>query len=62
LKIPFLPLQDLLYLNENTLVAGGHDCELVVFANSGGTWAFSNTIAQKKRSNGFKDVINTKSI
>jgi len=48
LKIPFLPLQDLLFLTENSLVAGGHDCELVVFANSGGSWAFSNTIAQKK--------------
>jgi len=48
LRIPFLPLSDLLYTNDNTIVAGGHDCQLVVFTNNGGTWAFSNTIDKKK--------------
>jgi len=48
LKIPFLPLQDALYVNENTLVAGGHDCELVVFAATSGTWAFTHIISKKK--------------
>jgi len=46
--IAFLPLSCLMFVNENTVVAGGHDCSPLVFTNTGGTWAFSNLIQEKK--------------
>jgi len=48
LKLPFLPLSDLIFVNENCVVAGGHDCQPLVFNNTNGTWAFTNLIEQVK--------------
>jgi len=47
-KLAFLPLSDLIFTNENTIIAGGHDCSPLVLTNTGGQWAFSNLIAEKK--------------
>jgi len=47
-KLAFLPLSDLIFTNENTIIAGGHDSSPLVLANTGGDWAFSNLISEKK--------------
>jgi len=46
--LAFLPLSDLIFTNENTVIAGGHDCSPLVLSCSGGQWAFSNLIQMKK--------------
>jgi len=48
IKLAFLPLSDLIFTNENTLIAGGHDCSPLVLGNQGGKWGFSNVITEKK--------------
>jgi len=35
-------------VNEDTIVAGGHDNLPLVISNTGGSWAFSNLIQEKK--------------
>jgi actin related protein 2/3 complex subunit 1A/1B len=47
-KLAFLPLTDLLFVNEDTIVAVGHDMTPLVISNTGGSWAFSNLIQEKK--------------
>jgi len=41
LKLSDLPFRDLEFMNENTIVAVGHDCSPVLFTNSGGHWSLS---------------------
>jgi actin related protein 2/3 complex subunit 1A/1B len=47
-KLAFLPLSDLIWTNENTVIGAGHDCSPLVLTNSGGQWNFSNLISEKK--------------
>jgi len=47
-RLAFLPLSDLIFSNENNIIAGGHDCSPIVLSNTGGQWAFSNLIQMKK--------------
>jgi len=47
-QLAFLPLSDVIFVNENTAIAGGHDCSPLVLSCSGGQWAFSNLLTQKK--------------
>jgi len=47
-RLAFLPLTTIFFTNENTAIAGGHDCLPLVLANAGGQWAFSNLIQMKK--------------
>eukprot|EP01101_Sappina_pedata_P013193 TRINITY_DN9473_c0_g1_i1.p1 TRINITY_DN9473_c0_g1~~TRINITY_DN9473_c0_g1_i1.p1 ORF type:complete len:375 (+),score=151.17 TRINITY_DN9473_c0_g1_i1:47-1126(+) len=46
--LAFLPLSDLIFANEDTIVAGGHDCSPLIISNNGGVWAFSNLIQKTK--------------
>jgi len=46
-KLAFLPLCDLLFINEDSIVAGGHDCSPLVVNCTGGTWGFSSLIQGK---------------
>jgi len=47
-RLAFLPLSDIVFTNENNVIAAGHDCSPLVLSNSGGQWAFSNLIQMKK--------------
>jgi len=47
-RLAFLPLSDIIFVNEDTAIAGGHDCSPLVLSNSGGQWAFSNLLSMKK--------------
>jgi len=47
-KVAFLPLSDIIFITEDSVVAGGHDCSPLILTNSGGQWAFSNLIQEKK--------------
>lgn len=49
LKLPFLPLVDLIFTTENTVIAGGHDCQPLVFNCTNGTWAYTNFLEQVKK-------------
>jgi len=39
-----LPFRTCLFLNDTTVVAAGHDCNPMVFTNSGGTWQYSKNL------------------
>jgi len=47
-RLAFLPLASIMFTNENTAIACGHDCLPLVLTNTGGQWAFSNLIQMKK--------------
>jgi len=47
-RLAFLPLSDIIFTNENTAVACGHDCSPLVLACTSNQWAFSNLIQMKK--------------
>jgi len=47
-RLAFLPLASIMFTNEDTAIACGHDCLPLVLSNSGGQWAFSNLIQMKK--------------
>ena len=46
IRFPFLPLCQLLFLDEYKLVGAGHDMNPAVFANAG-TWAFESFVDKK---------------
>jgi len=43
-----LPVRDFVWLNEDTIVGGGYDCNLLLFKNNSGNWAFVKTLDNKK--------------
>jgi actin related protein 2/3 complex subunit 1A/1B len=49
LKLNILPLSDLLFITENSLVAGGHDYLPYLFENKGDSWALSKELTQEKK-------------
>jgi actin related protein 2/3 complex subunit 1A/1B len=48
LRLNGLPFLDLLFLNENTVVAGGYSCSIQKFTNSGGTWSQTGEMSAQK--------------
>jgi len=42
-----LPLRDFIWLDENTIIGGGYDCNLLLFENKG-QWAYSRSLDVKK--------------
>lgn len=44
IKMSGLPLVDVMFLSEDKVVGGGHDCTPIIFANNGGTWGFSKRV------------------
>ncbi|KAF9438358.1 hypothetical protein BGZ76_008388 [Entomortierella beljakovae] len=55
IRAPSLPYISALWLNENQIVAGGHDCAPHLYENKGQQWAFSASLdsAVKKADTGF---------
>ncbi|KAF9915231.1 hypothetical protein BX616_006615 [Lobosporangium transversale] len=55
IRAPYLPYVSVLWLNENQIVAAGHDCAPHLFENKGQQWAFSVSLdsAVKKADVGF---------
>jgi len=49
LKLNSLPLSDLLFTTENSLVAGGHDYIPFLFENKGDAWAYSKELSSEKK-------------
>jgi len=48
-RLNTLPLSDLLFTSETTLVAGGHDYTPYLFESKGDTWAFAKELTQEKK-------------
>ena len=44
ISLATLPYRTLLFLNDNSVVAAGHDCQPTLFTNSGGTWSYSKNL------------------
>jgi len=49
LRLNFLPLVDVVFINENSAIAAGHDCSPLYFTSSGGNWSFSSVISEAKK-------------
>jgi len=43
-----LPVRDFVWLNEDTILGGGYDCNLLLFQFQSGEWRFSKTLDNKK--------------
>jgi len=43
-----LPLRDFVWIDENTIIGGGYDCNLLLFEFKGGNWAYSRNLDVKK--------------
>jgi len=43
-----LPIRDIVWLNEDTIIGGGYDCNIVLFTNQNGNWKFAKTLDNKK--------------
>jgi len=48
-KTAYLPLMDLLFVNDNNVVAAGHSCSPFQFTNSGGNWALTGPVSEGKK-------------
>jgi len=49
IRLTHLPLADVIFIGENSAVAGGHDYSPLYFVNSGGNWSFSSVITSEKK-------------
>jgi actin related protein 2/3 complex subunit 1A/1B len=47
-----LPLRDFVWIDENTIIGGGYDCNLLLFECKGGSWQFSRPLDVKKETGG----------
>lgn len=45
-RLSGLPLLDLIFTSEDSVIAVGHDCNPYEFKNTGGTWAFTRLVDQ----------------
>jgi len=48
LNFNYLPIRDFVWLNEDTIVGGGYDCNLLLFKNEGGNWRCVKTLDNKR--------------
>jgi len=46
-----LPVKDFVFLNDDTIIGGGYDCNLLLFQFQGGEWRFIKTLDNKKEKN-----------
>jgi actin related protein 2/3 complex subunit 1A/1B len=47
-----LPVRDFVWINEDTVIGGGYDCNLMLFKNESGNWKFVKTLDNKKETKG----------
>jgi len=43
-----LPVRDFVWIDEDTIIGGGYDCNLLLFKNEGGSWNFVRLLDVKK--------------
>jgi len=52
LNFSYLPVRDFVWLNEETIVGGGYDCNLILFKFEGGNWRAIKTLDNKRVTGG----------